>query len=318
MYFAASVRLLSGAATDGIYRVDVATHQLAYVAPGGSGAFGGNSDSAGIVSAQGKALSPDGAVFVFRSDNPALNSLGGQQNGGMEQYYRYDDRDRSLVCASCPGDGSAPAGAVEEGIGGDPEGPNQTPLDDAGDFAFTSPTPLAPADQNTARNGQDPSRGDDLYEWRDGRLLLVTDGTSNNEKAPPEFNGFSRNGRDLFFEQDAQLTPDALDANRRLYDARIGGGFEFPQPPPPCPLDACQGNPAPAPFDSTPASANFSGPGNESGGGAAVTTTRTKAIKCKKGKTGRKCNASAKCKKGKKGRKCRKARHANRTRRAGR
>ncbi len=317
VYFAASARLLSGAATKGIYRVDVANHELAYVAPGGSG-FGG--DTAGLHSAQGKAINPDGSVFVFRSSNPALNALGGQQNGGTAQYYRYDDRDRSLVCASCPGDGSAPVAEVEEGLGGDQAGPNQTPLDAAGDLAFTTSTPLVAADQNTARSGQNPGRGDDLYEWRDGRLLLVSDGTSDNER-PPEFNGFSRDGRDLFFAQYAQLTPDALDSNRRIYDARIGGGFEFPKPPPPCSLDACQGNPVPAPFDSTPASTSFSGPGNPSHGGATTTTTRTKTakkVKCKKGKKRSKCSTPVKCKKGKKGGKCRKARHANTTRRVGR
>ena len=107
VYFAAAARLLPGAPTEGIYRVDVADHELAYVAPGGTVDLGGA--TAGIRSAQGKAISPDGSVFVFRSNDPTLNAVGGQQNGGTEQYYRYDDRDRSLVCASCPGDGSVPA-----------------------------------------------------------------------------------------------------------------------------------------------------------------------------------------------------------------
>ena len=60
--------------------------------------------------------------------------------------------------------------------------PTRFLLDAVGDFAFTTSTPLVSADQNTARSGQDPSRGDDLYEWRDGRLLLVTDGTSDNSR----------------------------------------------------------------------------------------------------------------------------------------
>jgi hypothetical protein len=316
VYFEASARLLPGAPTEGIYRVDVASHKLVYVAPGGNVNLG--SARAGLNSHSGNAISPDGSVFVFRSNDPALNAVGGQQNGGTDQYYRYDDRDRSLVCASCPGGGSVPVAEVNQGIGGDQAGPNQTPLDGAGDFAFTTPTPLVSADQNTARSGQDPTRGNDLYEWRDGRLLLVTDGTSDGSR--PEFNGFSRDGRDLFFIQYAQLTPDALDTDQRLYDARIGGGFEFPEPPPPCPLDACQGNPVPAPFDSTPASASFSGPGNQSHRTSTTTarTKTTKQTKCKKGKKGSKCSAPAKCKKGKKGRKCRKARHANTTRRVGR
>ena len=155
VYFAASARLLPGAATEGIYRVVVASHELAYVAPGGRGILDG--DTAGFHSAQGKAISPDGSVFVFRSDNPALNVLGGQQNGGTDQYYRYDDRDRSLVCASCPGDGSAPVAGVEEGIGGGQKGPNQTPLDAAGDFGFTTPTPLVSAIRILLAVGRNPA-----------------------------------------------------------------------------------------------------------------------------------------------------------------
>ncbi len=324
VYFQASARLLAGATTDGIYRVDVPSHELAYVAPGGGGV------TAGIRTSQGNAINPDGSVFVFRSSDPALNALGGQQNGGTAQYYRYDDRDRSLVCASCPGDGSAPVAPVELEIGGYQGGPNQNPLDDAGDLAFTTPTPLVSADQNTARSGQNSSRGNDLYEWRDGRLLLVSDGTSENGSefgsfsSGPEFNGFSRDGRDLFFFQFARLTPDALDSNYRLYDARIGGGFEFPKPAQPCSLDACQGTPAPAPFDSTPASSSFTGPGNQSAPAASKPANTPKQATCKKsragkkGKKARRCKVLAKCKKGKQNLKCHKARHANTTRRAGR
>ena len=59
--------------------------------------------------AGGNAITPDGSVFVFRSADPSLNSLNGPQNGGTPQYYRYDDNDRSLVCVSCPADGSRAA-----------------------------------------------------------------------------------------------------------------------------------------------------------------------------------------------------------------
>jgi hypothetical protein len=39
----------------------------------------------------------------------------------------------------------------------------------------------------------------------------------------------------------AQLTADALDGYRRLYDARIGGGFAFPEAARECDLEVCQG-----------------------------------------------------------------------------
>ena len=66
----------------------------------------------------------------------------------------------------------------------------------------------------------------------------------------------------IFFLAATQYTQDALDGYQRLYDARIGGGFEFPKSPPPCPLEVCQGTPKGAPEEQAPGSGSFSGPGN--------------------------------------------------------
>jgi hypothetical protein len=257
IYLSSSRHLLAGAASPGIYRLDVASGDLAYVAP----AF---DTKVSVGPNQGKALNPDGSVFVFWSASPELNALNGQQNGGTTQYYRYDDRDRSLVCTSCPSDGSVPREAVNRTIDGNNPGANSSPVTNDGDFFFVTPTPLVPADQNTAPSGQDPLNGDDLYEWRDGRLLLVTDGKTEAKNGQgPGFIGLSGDGRNVFFVQSAALTPDAIDSVQRLYDARVGGGFEFPHERVPCSLEVCQGIASPPPNDGTPASLSFSGPGNE-------------------------------------------------------
>jgi hypothetical protein len=79
----------------------------------------------------------------------------------------------------------------------------------------------------------------------------------------PLVEGVSRSGHDIYFSAATQYTPDALDGYKRLYDARIGGGFEFPVPPPPCPLEVCQGTPKGAPDEQEPGSANFAGNGNK-------------------------------------------------------
>jgi hypothetical protein len=256
VYFRSSNRLLPGAALkEGIYRVDVASGDLAYV-----GLTGGSIGS--IASGN---LSHDGSVAVFWSSSPSLNALGGQQNAGTRQYYRYDDRDRSLTCVSCPADGSAPRGQVPEGVAGDGLGANGGSLSaDGEDFAFSTPTSLAAADQNTAGAGQKPEAGQDVYEWRDGRLLLVSDGLANRPPGnnDPRVIGITPSGHDVFFIQAAQLTQDALDGYSRLYDARIGGGFEFPPPPKPCPLEVCQGIPKGAPEEQAPGTATIAGVGN--------------------------------------------------------
>jgi hypothetical protein len=280
LYFTSPHRLLPGAATPpGLYRVDVAGGDLAYIAP----VLGSRT---GDLAKRGNAISPDGSVYIFRSSEPGLDSVNGPQNGGTAQYYRYDDSDRSLVCVSCPADGSPPRGQVPLGLGGSPYeiGPNVSVMSADGDLAFSTPTALVSVDQNTAGPGQDPSAGLDVYEWRDGHPLLVTDGLAAQSGAALGVVGITPSGDDIFFLQAARLTPDALDDFTRLYDARIGGGFEFPTQPPPCSLEACQGTPKGAPEESRPGSLDFSGSGN----------TAAPPARCRKGKVRRRGRCVAK------------------------
>jgi len=260
VYFRSPHRLTAGAAEPGAYRINVASGDLAYVAPGSkvnTGEFVKNLN----------ALTPDGSVLLFASADPALNPLNGSDNGGTLQYYRYDDRDRSLLCVSCPPDGSpAPEAAVgqlslqqAEGVG-----PNVTPLSDDGDVAFATPNGLVSADQNTAGSDEEGFAGTDVYEWRDGRLLMVSDGITTWPalEVAPAVGMVSPSGRDVFFTASAQLTPDAVDGYNRLYDARIGGGIPFVAPPQPCSLEVCQGTPKGAPEGIVPGSGTFAGAGN--------------------------------------------------------
>jgi hypothetical protein len=272
LYFNSDRHLLPGAPPAGqsaVYRVDVGTGALDYVAPLGS--IG--------TSRSDVAMSSDGLTLAFSSNRADLNPLGGlSDNGGGTQYYRYDDRDRSLVCVSCPQDGSKPSAqaltTLQSAQSGADHLNNRALSKDGSTLAFLTPVALVGADQNTPRSGQSPSGGDDVYEWRDGRQVLVTDGLTDWHISPAMM-GVSADGSDVYFTAAAALTPDAPDALIRLYDARIGGGFHFPKPPPPCPLEVCQGVPKGAPEEQEPASGNFSGPGNLS---------KTTARRCPKGK----------------------------------
>jgi sugar lactone lactonase YvrE len=265
VYFTSTGRLVPGAPVRGLYRVDVESGELAYVAHPGD--YVGEAGSS--------AINADGSVLIFSSSDASLNPLGGFTNGGTSQYYRYDDRDRSLVCVSCPQDGSAPRGGVDGNLGIGGLGPNTGPLDEQGtDFAFSTPTALVSADQNTAKAGQEPGRGTDVYEWRDGRPFLVSDGlTSWPATYGPTVGGITPSGRDLFFGVAAQLTADALDGYKRVYDARIGGGISAPPPPKPCPLDVCQGTPKGAPEEAPPSSSSLGIPGDSA----------KRPAKCRKG-----------------------------------
>lgn len=284
-YFVSAGRLLPGTEAYGTYRLDLGNGDLAYVGRTGPP----NSLRAGDMIAQRSAMSKDGSILFFSSKEASLNPLGGGAgNAGTEQLYRYDDNDRSLVCVSCPLDGSAPRGDstnIQLGAGGGPQtlagqAPNTTPISASGDvFAFTTPTALVSADQNTAAAGHDPSSGIDAYEWRDGRLLLVSDGLTNwaGVDSAPKIRGMNPSGHDILFSAATQYTPDALDDFRRIYDARIGGGFEFPKPPPPCPLEVCQGTPKGAPEEQAPGTGTFAGSGN-------AATTQRKPGRCAAGK----------------------------------
>ncbi len=280
VYFTTQARLLAAAPPSGepgTYRIDVSSGELAYVGPLASDI----GTTAGQV-----AYTRDGSQFFFRSSSAALNPLGGiSTNGGKAQFYRYDDRDRSLVCVSCPQDGSTSATGVEaDDLGKVAAG--------QGMFAFSTTAPLVNADQNTATGaGQNPASGTDAYEWRDGRLLLITDGLTNwSPQFPPRVQAVSASGRDVFFIASAPLTPDALDDYLRVYDARIGGGFEYPKPPPPCPLEVCQGTPKGAPEEQEPGSGNFSGSGNPTPPAA-----KPKARRCVKGQRKVRRNGKARC-----------------------
>jgi hypothetical protein len=262
VYFNSPQRLLPGAAPGGLYRVEVTSGDLAYVA---------NGAVAGEAALNTEAISSDGSVIIFGSRDPSLNPLGGTaSNGGTFQYYRYDDDDRSLTCVSCPQDGRAPKRDLEQRLLGisasDQTAPGATPL--AGEtFAFATSEPLVGADQNTPKTGNNPLAGTDVYEWRDGRLLLVTDGlTQWPAGSEPKISGVSGGGRDLYFTASAQYTLDAPDSYYRLYDARIGGGIAFPPEEPPCPLEVCQGTPKGAPEEAAPGSSTFVGPGNPAAG----------------------------------------------------
>jgi hypothetical protein len=291
VYFTTEKRLLHDAQAEGqqaegqtgLYRIDVQSGALAYVAP-----IGNKVGTVEVGTAQNSvAFSDDGSTLVFASASAALDPLGGTTNGGTVQYYRYDDNDRSLVCVSCPQDGSPPRAKVQSAFHLiTATDLNNSPLSgDGSTFAFITPTPLAGADQNTPGPDHTPDTGADAYEWRDGRLILLSDGLTNWSETKglsgeaivlaPQVAGVSPSGADVYFTATAQYTPDAPDALMRLYDARIGGGISFPKPPPPCPLEVCQGTPKGAPEEQEPASRNFAGLGNQ---------TEPKASRCPKGR----------------------------------
>jgi hypothetical protein len=243
---------------------------------------------------------PDGSVLVFASraqlgafDNTAQN-LGecGAPLEGLEtlkclEVYRYDSSNGELICLSCPAGSDPPRGDASfqsYGFGFLKTRPltHLTPptnlTTDGSAVFFESPESLLPEDGNDAL---------DVYRWKEGSgLALISTGQATSNSF---LYSMTPNGSDVLIVTGQQLRPeDENGGTAAIYDARVNGGF----PPPektvtePCSGDACQGAPAPAPTESTNASASVEGGGN---------VTSAPAKRCAKGKRTVRRNGKPRC-----------------------
>jgi hypothetical protein len=194
---------------------------------------------AGLSSAEAR-LSANGEVLIFPS-TPGRTLTADTASADIE-LYRYDDSDGSLECVSCRrGDITTSKAQVGFKLSSD-----------GSTVVFATEEPLV---------GSDLNESNDVYEWRNGKVGLVSDGQSKG--ARPSVGGVSSDGGDIFFSVvQPGLTGFERDGLRNVYDARINGGFVPPSPPARCSGDSCQGPLQSAPPLESPASATFHGRGN--------------------------------------------------------
>jgi hypothetical protein len=210
---------------------------------------------------------PNGEFFLFTSSRVE----GEPRGAGLNEMYRYDHANGSVMCVTC-GTGIAPAqGEVVE-----PEGalatqdsvPGLTLLSDNGQEVFFQTTArLVPQDTNSTFTQGDKSLGLDVYEWEAdgtggcelsrGCTHLLSSGEASG---PSHFLGASRNGSDVLFATPARLAPQDTDGFDDIYDVRVDGGFAPPPLAPEC--LSCQGVGSPPPLFSPGASLTFAGAGN--------------------------------------------------------
>ncbi len=257
VYFTSPSKLAPGA---------TATHENVYVLSNGEVRFVADISGTGglamaersVFAFQGEAeVSADGGVLVFAArTNPNLTAdrvASGcpVENVGLEpcvELYRYDDRDGSVECVSCAHEGVTSRDEAGFALSGD-----------GSTVAFTTAQPLLQADVNG---------GADVYEWRQGRVGLITNGVSEFPTAlagRPRARAVSRDGNNIFFTVvDPGLTGFEQDGMSDLYDARVGGGFIPPSPFEPCEVlaDTCQGLVQPAPALPMGGGGDFHGAGN--------------------------------------------------------
>jgi hypothetical protein len=203
-------------------------------------------------------ISADGDALVFRSPPLARLTADAISCGpGCKQIYRYEDGEGSLDCISCARTGTTTARSGVEG----PNGEKATfeISADGSTVGFVTRQALVPLDVNG---------GADVYEWRNGRRRMLTDGVSDPQggSAAPGVRGVDADGSNIFFSvAQPGLTGFERDRLSNLYDARIGGGFPRPSVSAHCSEDSCQGPLQPGPETESIAS-SVRGRGNPGSG----------------------------------------------------
>jgi hypothetical protein len=168
-------------------------------------------------------VSPSGEDMAFVTKSPVTQ----YDNEGHKEMYRFKPDTGEMVCVSCRPNGEPPSSDVEASRDG-------LFMTDNGRVFFATEDPLVHADTNRAQ---------DVYEYVDGRPQLITQG-SGDTRTPntkslfvplPGLVGVSANGTDVYFATyDTLVREDHNGLFMKFYDARTGGGFSAPAPPPPC------------------------------------------------------------------------------------
>jgi hypothetical protein len=227
---------------------------------------------------------PSGTVLVFQSHGVAGFPY---DSDGFSEVYRYDARDGSLACVSC-----SPLEKPAQGDAG---------LQDVADLTaeFATPVKAVTRIYNVTDDGsavffqakdalvpEDTDGLQDVYEWREGRVSLVSSGASAEQDY---LYAMTPNGSDVLFLTNDSLVPRDTDGGAAsIYDARVGGGFSEGGSGAVCGGESCQGVPGLAPIFPAAGSTGLHGPGN--------VKAKKHRKKCRAGK--RKGAKHKRCKKG--------------------
>lgn len=267
VYFQSRNQLIPGHGTAGFPSIySLHDQKLSYVAPLGGDVFGGYSTVGARISHNGNVLlfttthlsysqlTADEQADECKTFRPGITSLNPEEPNCAE-LFRYEDSTNSLECLSCQ-----PHGVTSHDI------PNENEVvavsHDGQTVAFVTRERLLP---------QDINNDEDVYEWHNGAVGLITDGESPRPShgigTNPHVFGMDASGNNIFFTVvQPGWTGYEQDGFANLYDARVGGGFPRPTEVAHCTEESCQGPLQPAPPGAGVGSSEFSGAGNERSG----------------------------------------------------
>jgi hypothetical protein len=230
-------------------------------------------------------VTPDGRFLVFASHG-ALTADDSSTTGAA-QVFRYDAQTGELARITVGEDGFNDNGNAGRGdaliasaelfsLRAGPPRLDPTMSNDGSYVFFMSPVGLTPGALNEAPLQGGGGVAENVYEWHEGRVYLISDGRDvgkayspcNSTAIPSDvcLVGSDGSGANVFFSSADQLTGQETGGQEEVYDARICTASEpctQPAPPPvPCEGEACHGAPGGVPLLSAPGSVAFAGPGN--------------------------------------------------------
>jgi DNA-binding beta-propeller fold protein YncE len=285
VYFVANGVLASGATLGNCSGEQKEGQCNLYVAHDGVTTFIARIDAAEIWPRYASAtrVSANGTRLAFETPR----SLTGYDNrdavtGRLDsEVYLYDATSNQLTCVSCNPSGARPLGPSSLRVIENPASGG----DLANSFEYL-PRNLSEDgerlffDSSDALVQGDVNGREDVYEYEDGALHLISSGTSGEAST---FLDASASGNDVFIETYSQLVKQDLDQKVDIYDARVDGGFTG-EPATACTGTGCQGVPPAPPIFATPASVTFEGVGNFPPPAQVGVKAKRKTVKCAKGK----------------------------------
>jgi hypothetical protein len=263
-------------------QLKVYDHGVTKTVPGAGAEYAGGSyvqnrpTVIGTEGTQFAVTTPDGSKILFldRADLSGYDTFGPScfegRPGNCAEAYIYDLSSGSFTCVSCNPSGAPPLA-------------NAALYYSTADVTlFSTPTPQLLSEDGSraffqtaeALVPQDTNGTNDVYEWENGHIYLISSGQGGELGAAgkqgagvagttgSQLAGASSNGDDVFFTTADRLVPQDEESSRAIYDARVGGGFPYTPVGHGCDSGQCQGPQTPAPVFAPPPSSTFVGVGN--------------------------------------------------------
>jgi sugar lactone lactonase YvrE len=182
---------------------------------------------------------PDGRYLVFTT----TADVTADDTSTVFQAFRYDSQTGELVRVSVGENGYNEDGNTDlyPAVLASAKLGRVTVSEDGSYIVFQSSDALTPQVNGGKHN---------VYEWHDGNVYLISDGSDTQQRAG--LIGMDATGTNIFFTTADQLVGQDTDEDIDIYDARIDGGFPAPTPEAGC--GASEGCPGPLSASLTPPS----------------------------------------------------------------